>query len=171
MTQNTQKVGPQGTQVFDASDVESMLAKEIAQQHCKDSDQPALIGVSAPYTGRQFLLKETKYRIGRSDDNDIALDDSSVSSAHAQLVYRDGEWVVINLLSSNGTFVNGGKVAETAINVGDRIGFGGVEFMFIHVDTAQTEELDKPGMGLGSKVALIGGTLIIALAAVALYLM
>ena len=64
---------------------------------------------------------------GRVDDNDVIItDDSFVSSHHARIDIRpDSVWVV-DLKSTNGTFVNGQRVADArSVRKGDRIQVGG----------------------------------------------
>ena len=64
--------------------------------------------------------------IGRLDDNDIVItDDSFISSHHARIEVRpEGVWVV-DLQSTNGSFVNGQRVAsERSVRKGDRIQVG-----------------------------------------------
>lgn len=52
--------------------------------------------------------------VGRTSNNDIVLDDSSVSRFHAWFEDRAGEWVVVDAGSRNGTLVNGKKLAPKA---------------------------------------------------------
>jgi hypothetical protein len=69
-------------------------------------------------TGEDDLL------LGRSPECDIALPDDSVSRVHARLVFRDGNWIIQDLDSTNGTIVNGTVVGRCQIRPGDRIEFG-----------------------------------------------
>ena len=126
--------GPQGTQVFELDDVNKMIAAEIAQSQSSSASTPALIGISENVTGMQFVLSKNKLEVGRRPNSDIVLSDSSVSAMHAQLINHAGSWKVLNLLSSNGTFVNGKKVSEHFIVPGDRISFAGTEFVFTLID-------------------------------------
>lgn len=71
-----------------------------------------------------------KSTIGRTGANDVVLEDLGVSKRHAELVVADGSWTVVDVGSTNGTFVNGVRVdpfAKTGIPVesGDvlRLGF------------------------------------------------
>ncbi len=135
------KTGPQGTEVFDLDDVNRMIAKEIVESRPENANTPALIGVSNDSIGRQFLLRKNKIKIGRRASCDIVLSEPSVSSVHAQIIYDRKEWKVFNLLSSNGTFVNGEKVTERAIKMGDLLAFGGSEFVFsMLVDDTPNED-------------------------------
>ncbi|WP_444997283.1 FHA domain-containing protein [Aliikangiella sp. IMCC44359] len=126
--------GPQGTQVFDLSDVNKMIAKEITESQPDGANVPALVGVSENVSGQRFILNQDKLEVGRRPNSDIKLSDASVSSMHAQIIREDNDWKVLNLLSSNGTFVNGEKVAEKFIYPGDRIAFAGAEFVYTLVE-------------------------------------
>jgi predicted component of type VI protein secretion system len=75
------------------------------------------------------LVEET-YTIGRSPENAIRLDDSSVSSRHAELVLVTENCYLKDLGSTNGTLVNGKPVTEVKLRAGDRIRFGRVEAVF-----------------------------------------
>lgn len=69
---------------------------------------------------------EDTINLGRAADSSFHLDDDYASARHAQLIRRDAEtWVVHDLGSTNGTFVNGRRVTEpVAITVGDVLRIG-----------------------------------------------
>ena len=80
--------------------------------------------------GRTYALGE-QARLGRHQDNSIQLNEERVSRQHAQIQRQDGAYIIIDLGSSNGTFVNGTAIDRpTALNAGDRIRIGGTEFEF-----------------------------------------
>lgn len=65
--------------------------------------------------------------IGRGGDSDIVLEDSFLSTRHAAFERRDGEWVVADEGSTNGTYVNNVKVVQIArLHLGDRVQVGNV---------------------------------------------
>ncbi len=134
------KMGPQGTQVFEVDEINKMVAKEILNSQSENADMPALIGISSDVVGTQYILRKDKVEIGRRPSSDIVLTESSVSSMHAQIVQSEGEWKVLNLLSSNGTFVNGEKVINQVLKSGDLIAFAGSEFVFTLVEDDEVEE-------------------------------
>lgn len=74
------------------------------------------------------IIKE----LGRSDGCDIAFpEDTSVSRVHARLD-RDGEdWILVDLGSTNGTFVNGQRVVEARLRAGDVIELGDTRLRFL----------------------------------------
>lgn len=63
-------------------------------------------------------------RIGKADDNDLVLDDSHVSRYHARLIRQDGAWLLEDLSSTNGTYVNEAQVSKKRITSTDRIRLG-----------------------------------------------
>ncbi len=68
-------------------------------------------------------------RIGRSPLNGLRQYDETVSRAHALLSYENGGWVLGDLGSMNGTYVNGFRIAgRTVVRPGDLVAFGRVTF-------------------------------------------
>jgi pSer/pThr/pTyr-binding forkhead associated (FHA) protein len=91
-------------------------------------------------------------RIGRDTKlNDVVIPHDTVSSQHADIEYRDGVFHLRDLLSTNGTFVNGKKfsdteqICEVALKNRDRLRFDAYEFEFV-VDALENAEQTKlPG--------------------------
>ncbi len=77
------------------------------------------------HPGKLIELSGSQCVLGRGEQVDVCLDTEGVSRRHAELVqYVDGSFVVIDLDSTNGTFVNGRKIAREALVDGDRIALG-----------------------------------------------
>lgn len=71
--------------------------------------------------------------VGRGPDNALVIDDSFTSSTHAEIVREGDSWLVRDLGSTNGTFVNDRRVRSQAwIQSGDEIAFGNVVVMLDH---------------------------------------
>jgi hypothetical protein len=71
-----------------------------------------------------FPLQATNL-IGRAPDNSIVLQDETISARHARISYASGQWILEDLGSKNGTFVNDILLdQELVITYGDRITFG-----------------------------------------------
>ena len=68
--------------------------------------------------------------IGREASCGIIMSDPRASRQHAQVIFNSGYWFIRDLGSANGTFVNGAKVQQQALNPGDRIQIGDTEFVF-----------------------------------------
>jgi pSer/pThr/pTyr-binding forkhead associated (FHA) protein len=81
--------------------------------------------------GRRMPIRIPVVNVGRADFNDIVLAEPSVSTTHAKLQRREGLWVVSDLGSTNGTYVEGEPVVgETALLPGSTIRFGDVAVLF-----------------------------------------
>ncbi len=82
-------------------------------------------------TGERLRLRAgDATRIGRALDNDIVVEDASVSRHHAVIEARNGSHVLRDLGSQNGTWLASKRVNETPLNTGDAIRLGDVSFTF-----------------------------------------
>jgi hypothetical protein len=73
---------------------------------------------------KAFPLDKDRVIIGRLGDSDIVLSDPGVSRRHAEVRREDGEFVVVDLGSTNGTMVNEATIGERTLEEGDRITVG-----------------------------------------------
>ncbi len=73
--------------------------------------------------------------IGRRPDNNIIIDDASVSNRHARLTLENN-YFLTDLRSSNGTFINGKKILHAKLSDGDEINFAGIHATFFITDDA-----------------------------------
>lgn len=87
-----------------------------------------------PEVGQRFELTGEQLTAGRSADNDIMLDDITVSRHHAQFVAQDDGWAVVDLGSLNGTYVNRSSIERRLLASGDLIQIGKYRLQFLHVD-------------------------------------
>jgi len=72
----------------------------------------------------------TSTSIGRTKENDIALEVREISRRHARIDLTDKGFTVTDLKSGNGTFVNGKKIKESPLSPGDKVQFGRLTFLF-----------------------------------------
>jgi serine/threonine protein kinase len=86
--------------------------------------------------GRRFSLSPAGLRIGRGPDNHVIVDEPLVSRHHAEIVERDGVYGIRDLGSTNGTYVDGLRVFERALQPGNRIRIGLAEFVVHPVGAA-----------------------------------
>ena len=80
--------------------------------------------------GQRFELRGGLTRLGRALDNDIVVDDSSVSRYHANIRSHDGAFELIDLNSRNGTFVADRRITEARLSNGDSIRLGDAQLTF-----------------------------------------
>jgi pSer/pThr/pTyr-binding forkhead associated (FHA) protein len=135
-------------------DTEGLI--EAARAHCPVR-QPRLIGLNHAVAGEIFGLDvgagNRKWELGRDAGADIRILDESVSGRHAQLVFEDGRWKVVNLMSVNGTFVNGRKVLSAYLKTADKIRLGNVELAFdAGVGGSAPQSNSASGGGLWSRL-------------------
>lgn len=74
---------------------------------------------------RKESFDKNEINVGRVQGNDLMLPKGNVSKHHARLLFRDGRFIVTDLKSTNGTYVNGRKIAQaTIVREGDKIYIG-----------------------------------------------
>ena len=86
-------------------------------------------------------LQDEKITIGRLADNALQIDDSSVSSRHAEIELEADAFHLHDLGSTNGTFVNGEQVTDAVLRHGDEVRFGVVETVFNGEEAAPDQPL------------------------------
>jgi membrane-bound lytic murein transglycosylase D len=93
-----------------------------------------LIHRSGSLEGQRTTLNQDVTRLGRKPNNHIILDDELVSSFHAEIHRREDSYYLLDMESTNGTYVNGKAIHKTLLNNHDKIeiGSGGplLEFRF-----------------------------------------
>lgn len=112
------------------------LAEEPAA-HCGDLSvylarhHAAIVVLAGPRRGSELPLHRPRVVIGRAMEADLVFQDETVSREHAAIAFRGGSFVVEDLGSSNGTWVNGEQVAVQALRHGDRIKLGHLELQVL----------------------------------------
>ncbi|MFH1422827.1 MAG: FHA domain-containing protein [Planctomycetota bacterium] len=104
--------------------------------------------------GKLEITRERSYTIGRQEDVDIVLKNSGVSRAHARILWEAGQFLIKDLQSSNGTFVNKKRVKISALNNGDTIIVGPFEIIFKSVDPDAAVHQPPPMKEIEATVAL-----------------
>ena len=89
-----------------------------------------LVVTEGPLTGTVIPLNTAQVTIGRAPDSTVVIEDDYASSRHARVYPSEGAWVVEDLGSTNGTFVNGAKITETAIEDGGSVSLGSTTLVF-----------------------------------------
>lgn len=89
------------------------------------ADMARFVGIEGPYTGEVFLLTSPNTTIGREPGRDIVLSaDATVSRSHARVSNENGDLVLYDVGSANGTFVNGMRVQMQVLVPGDIVQLG-----------------------------------------------
>ena len=116
---------PEGTAAISADDARRHgLAREIVEVVTEDGNHP--------------LEGQGPWTVGRSQDNDITVNDPNVSRRHARISRADNGFVVEDLGSTNGTLLDGAPIDRERIDGGDELTFGQTNARFVR-------RIDAPG--------------------------
>jgi pSer/pThr/pTyr-binding forkhead associated (FHA) protein len=90
---------------------------------------------------RRFILKPGGITIGRAPDNEVVITQEfpgwdTISRKHARVYQQEGYWIVQDLNSMNGVWVNDKRTGLNLLQDGWQLRIGGVEFVF-HADTGE----------------------------------
>lgn len=89
------------------------------------ASQFQLIMRTGPTPGATFILEGDQLNVGRDSTNEIVINDAEVSRRHARLTFQGGKYVLEDLGSTNGTFVNGQRLAgPRVLKAGEVVSFG-----------------------------------------------
>ena len=81
--------------------------------------------------GKRFEIRTALTHVGRGEHNDICVPDDSVSDSHAKIQKRETGWYVVDMDSTNGTYVGGRRISGEKHLVGSPdIRFGGIKMIF-----------------------------------------
>jgi|GEM_PF-1862735 len=90
-----------------------------------------LVEKEGPHTGRKYKLNWHVVTLGFGDDNSIVIDDNTVSPRHAKIERQAKKFVLYDLMSENGTWLNGKKMLRPKeLNDFDEIGLGRTKLIF-----------------------------------------
>lgn len=90
-----------------------------------------LVIIYGDKAGREYRLGPKRVLIGRTDQCDITINDSSVSRKHVSIESKDGRFLLQDLKSTNGTQVNGKSVDIHLLSHGDKIRIGRTILQFL----------------------------------------
>lgn len=115
----------------DVSEVERrMSAADQAAVDALPAGSALLIVQRGPNAGARFLLDGDRTTAGRHPGSDIFLDDVTVSRKHVEFVRREGHFVVRDVGSLNGTYVQRGRIDEAVLVDGDEVQIGKFRMVF-----------------------------------------
>lgn len=89
-----------------------------------------LVAVNGALKGHDFRLRDGKNMIGTAADADVVLTDQYMSARHAVIRHEDGVFMIVDLDSTNGTYVNDSRISKEEIIDNDRVRLGRTELRF-----------------------------------------
>jgi pSer/pThr/pTyr-binding forkhead associated (FHA) protein len=90
-----------------------------------------LVVKRGPNAGSRFVLQNEITRVGRHPDSDIFLDDITVSRRHVEFVRQGGGYLVRDVGSLNGTYINRERLEEGELKAGDEVQVGKFRLVFL----------------------------------------
>lgn len=111
------------------------IIKEISQDILEKlrslpKNKIGLMVIKGPIIGERFFIDKSVFTIGRNPDSDILLDDITVSRQHAVIEKIGDDYLIKDMESLNGTYINGKIIELSKLNSGDRIQIGKYLFLF-----------------------------------------
>jgi pSer/pThr/pTyr-binding forkhead associated (FHA) protein len=103
---------------------------EVAAVHALPPTSALLVMQRGPSAGARFLLDAERTTAGRSTRADIFLDDVTVSRKHAEFVREGRQFIVRDIGSLNGTYVNRSRIDQAALQAGDEVQIGKYRLTF-----------------------------------------
>ena len=121
-----------GLRSIDPNDALEQLTSEERNVISQLNPESAMLIIHrGPNRGERFLLDSPETSIGRQGDNDVLLDDVTVSRKHANIRRAGDRFELIDLGSLNGTYVNNNSIARATLASGDEIQFGKFHMLFV----------------------------------------
>jgi pSer/pThr/pTyr-binding forkhead associated (FHA) protein len=127
--------GPEQTSTFRAdflAEVEGVeTAPPVTGLDALSAGSALLVVKRGPNAGSRFLLDQSTTSAGRHPESDIFLDDVTVSRRHAEFRREGGEFVVVDVGSLNGTYVNREPVDTALLANGDEVQIGKFRLVYL----------------------------------------
>jgi pSer/pThr/pTyr-binding forkhead associated (FHA) protein len=133
-----------------------MSAPTAPAQQAYEDPRPVLATLElrneGPTKGTTFPVRSVLAHVGRGAHNDVRLNDESVSETHAKLQRREDGWYVVDMGSTNGTYVGGTRIAgEQRIDGSPDLRFGGMKLRFTPATAASTSTAAQEAEARGTR--------------------
>ena len=114
--------------------------------------------LSGSTAGQSYELKVETTTVGRVEDNAFQLADPSVSSHHCEILLKGTDVLIRDLNSTNGSFINGEKIAESVLKPGQTLRLGQIELRIDDGSPMPAPSPAKPGSASATAPAPASGT-------------
>jgi len=125
----------------------ALIAKKIDKEIAEPKEFIGkLICRTGPKKGSFYYLKNSRVVLGRSKDVEIQVMDQKTSREHAEVVKKNGNYIITDLKSQNGVIVNDLKITQYTLKNLDKIIIGQTVYQFILEELKEGIALDNSGM-------------------------
>jgi len=104
---------------------------------------PSLFVIRGNDQGTRFELQQQTIGVGRDSSNTVQLHDTEVSRRHAEIRRVEDDYMIVDLNSSNGTFVNGQRIQRHRLASGDQVQVGGTLMLFTRPSEESGQDLTE----------------------------
>lgn len=94
-------------------------------------DEPVLVVTKGPNRGAKFVLDKGEITVGRHPESNIFLSDITVSRNHAKIAQESGGFVLYDVGSLNGTYINRKRIERCVLSEGDELQIGKFRLVFL----------------------------------------
>ncbi|MBE0477131.1 MAG: FHA domain-containing protein [Coriobacteriia bacterium] len=108
----------------------SVLGEPPRPGPAEDVGGPVLVVRKGPEVGERFFIEAESMTLGRDPDCDVFLNDVTVSRRHARVFLKGADYVIEDVGSLNGTYVNGVRVDAAPLHAGDIVQVGTFQMVF-----------------------------------------
>jgi len=131
MKQGSPRFGSESTIQDEPNDDTSLLVNsEERLLSYADVVRPTVAQLKIEHDGSIIPLTESEYLLGRHRENNIQLSDPGVSGFHARIYHGPEGYVIEDLKSRNGTWLNGARVYQATLSSGDRVHLGQIDLIY-----------------------------------------
>ena len=120
-----------------------VLANGENQENLFRVRRTKLLIISGPLQGREVVLNRDTFTIGSGSHNDLSIEDSTVSKRHCEIVVEQSGYLIRDLESTNGTFVQGVRVSSAHLAPGSEIQLGKTRLVFCPLQDANDIPLSR----------------------------
>ncbi|MCX8095740.1 MAG: FHA domain-containing protein [Caldisericia bacterium] len=124
------KVEKTGETFVSEPKVSKKYEETVIEEETLEGAPAILVVKSGKKGGATFPLKKKVINLGRESGNEVVIDDNKASRQHAKIKLENDKFIIYDLASTNGTFVNNQKITSTELNDGDEIKIGDTILVF-----------------------------------------
>ncbi|MDX9992453.1 MAG: FHA domain-containing protein [Anaerolineales bacterium] len=113
-------------------DEQTVAETQNARLQAASAEEDALLKTAFIIIGgtKVYTIEQMVVNLGRRLDNQVVIDDPRVSRYHAQIRYVRGKFIIFDLNSTGGTYVNGQRASQSVLYAGDVISLAGLPIIF-----------------------------------------